>query len=86
MTDGEFRRSMMLQQESLILARAGQCCDRCAVAGAKGVIDGAVNAMIRLHGAKAAAEFMFALSDRVVSGVRCDTVDIATAAKGRDAE
>lgn len=42
------------------------------------IIDGAMNGLVRIEGAKAASIYAFALADRVVSGVRAPTPETAS--------
>lgn len=71
----EERKASVIQFEGQMLQMAGNF-------GARGseqirlIIDGAMNAIIRSEGAEAAAEFAFAVSDRVAGGLRMPT-DIA---------
>lgn len=68
------RELIVLQNEGSILhscvhhggkSRAGQV--------ARAVVDGVMNALIRLEGSKEAAAFAFVLADRVAGGVRAPT-------------
>jgi hypothetical protein len=67
------RQSLMFANEGQVLQNAANSNVQVAVDAARAMIDGSVNGIIRLEGAKSAAEFLFALSDRAVSGVRGET-------------
>lgn len=65
--------------EGQLLHIAGNSGEETGIAVAKDMIDGATNALVRLEGAQAAAEFAFALSDRVVAKVGVTTATLLPA-------
>lgn len=66
-------RSAMLQMEGQLLHLAGHAGDEIAAEQARALIDGAFNALIRLEGKEGAAEYAFALTDRVTGGLKHPT-------------
>lgn len=71
--DQETRHRTVRMQEGSILNVAGNSGDEYAVDCAKACIDGMANALIRIEGREKAAEFAFALCDRIVAGIRAPT-------------
>lgn len=63
------RRTLMLASEAAIIKGAADTSDVCSVEVAQCQIDGMLNAIVRLRGSREAAEYAFALSDRVASGL-----------------
>ena len=63
------RRQVMLASESAIIKGASDMGESAAIAGAQCQIDGMLNAIVRLRGPREATEYVFALSDRVASGL-----------------
>lgn len=63
------RRQVMLASEATVIKGASDTNDSMSIEVAQCQIDGMLNAMVRLRGAREAAEFIFALSDRVVGGL-----------------
>lgn len=62
-------RQVMLASEAAIIKGASDMGGSAAIAGAQCQIDGMLNAIVRLRGPREAAEYVFALSDRVASGL-----------------
>lgn len=71
--NSDHRRQSVLSHEGQILAAAGNFGEDHAAEIARCAIDGAMNALIRIEGRKAAAEYAFALGDRVVAGIKGPT-------------
>lgn len=69
----EHRRQLVMNYEGQALQVAGQRGEAAGAWNACCLIDGAANALIRMRGPEAAAEFIFALQDRVVARVRAPT-------------
>lgn len=65
----QLRRQVILASEAAIIKGAADTNDACSIEAAQCQIDGMFNAMVRLRGAREAAEYAFALSDRVASGL-----------------
>lgn len=63
------RRQLMLASEAVVIKGAADTNDVCSVEVAQCQIDGMLNAIVRLRGPREAAEYAFALSDRVASGL-----------------
>ena len=63
------RRQVTLASEAAIIKGAADTSDVCSVEVAQCQIDGMLNAIVRLRGPREAAEYAFALSDRVASGL-----------------
>jgi hypothetical protein len=59
----------MLAMEAQIIKAAADMGETASVEAAQCQIDGMLNAIVRLRGAREAAEYAFALSDRVASGL-----------------
>lgn len=66
----ENRRRNVIGFEGQTMAFAGQYGLDVGLEHAQCVIDGAANALVRMDGAKNTAEFLYAVADRVCSGVR----------------
>ncbi len=67
----EYRNNLVLMYEGYALKSVGDNANRevaCEITRCN--IDGAFNALIRMEGAEAAAQYAFALSDRVVGRLR----------------
>lgn len=67
------RNEVALSNEGQLLALAGAHSVQYAADVARGVADGAMNALIRLEGREEAAKYAFALADRVVGAVLSST-------------
>jgi len=65
----DIRRQVTLASEAAIIKGAADTSDVCSVEVAQCQIDGMLNAIVRLRGPREAAEYAFALSDRVASGL-----------------
>ena len=63
------RRQVMLAMEAQIIKAAADMGETASVEAAQCQIDGMLNAIVRLRGPREAAEYAFALSDRVASGL-----------------
>lgn len=63
------RRQLMLASEAVVIKGAADASDDASVEVAQCQIDGMLNAIVRLRGPREAAEYAFALSDRVASGL-----------------
>lgn len=67
------KNEVALSNEGQLLALAGAHGVQYAVDVARGVADGAMNALIRLEGREEAAKYAFALADRVAGAVLSST-------------
>lgn len=63
------RRQVILASEAAIIKGAADFNDAASVEVARCQIDGMFNAMVRLRGAREAAEYAFARSDRIAGGL-----------------
>lgn len=63
------RRQVRLASEANIIKGAAEADEAMSIEIAQCQIDGILNAMVRLRGVREAAEYAFALSDRVASGL-----------------
>ena len=63
------RHQLMLASEAVVIKGAADASDDASVEVAQCQIDGMLNAIVRLRGPREAAEYAFALSDRVASGL-----------------
>jgi hypothetical protein len=69
----EARRNLVMVYESQALAVGGTCGTPMGVDHARCIVDGAMNAIIRMEGAEKAAAFAFGVADRVAGGLRAPT-------------
>jgi hypothetical protein len=67
------RNNYVLNHEGQILSLAGSSGQAIASDYARCVVDGAMNAIIRMEGAEKAAAFAFGVADRVAGGLRAPT-------------
>lgn len=67
------RRKLMLSSEGQILSMVGNIGADLAADTARSIVDGALNALIRIEGVEGAAGFTFALSDRIAGGLKIST-------------
>lgn len=81
--DAAMRRKVVAHHEGALLTHA-QVSTEHAAEMAECIADAAVNVLIRLRGAEAAAHFAFAQSDRVAAGLRAPTVCIRPATPDDD--
>jgi hypothetical protein len=71
--DAKTREQLVMMYEGMALNRCG--CIGAAVAAeeTRCAIDGMANALVRMHGREEAAEYLFALADRIVGGLKTPT-------------
>jgi hypothetical protein len=69
----ETRIQVVMSNEGQVLALAGNAGREHAGEIARAIVDGTMNAMIRMEGREATASFAFLVADRVAGGVRAPT-------------
>lgn len=66
----EARRQMVLYHEGQVITTGGNHTQAEAIEIARAAVDGIVNGMMRMGGHKETAEYLFALTDRVVGRIK----------------
>ena len=70
MLSPDARKRYVLMHEGRPLSNSGPHGEEASIDLARCAIDGAMNALIRMDGREKAAEYAFALADRVAGGLR----------------